>query len=97
MKLSMKTQKKVSMAGIKQKERIEIAFTVLKRTVNQYSKSFYDPSELESIGYVVIAEQLNKRLRKKCGWEGYIDICLRNAFLDYIRRENFKNKYIKYL
>ncbi len=78
-------------------DRTQSAINILKRAVNQFRQSYHDPSELESIGYLVIAENLDKPLEKPDSWEGYIDICLRNAFKKHIVQDAQQNKWRVYL
>lgn len=79
------------MSGVSE-VRTKSALKILKRNVSLFSKSFYDPSELESIGYEVIAVQLDKELQKNESWEGFIDICLRRAFRKHIVKSQKTNK-----
>lgn len=77
-------------------EKIESALRILKMLVRCYSHSYYDPSELESIGYEVIGELV---VSDYCNssWEGLVRICLRNRFRDFIRKENRRKQlFIRY-
>jgi hypothetical protein len=80
------------MTGTLRQARTATALNVLKRAVNHFSKSFPDPSELESIGYEVINDTLDKPLDDNESWEGYIDITLRNAFRNYMEKYNRLNR-----
>ena len=75
------------MPGPGEHKRIETALSILSMLVRCYSKTYHDPSELESIGYEVIGKLIVCR-QCKTSWEGYVRISLRNAFRDHIKTEN---------
>ena len=62
------------------------AIICLRKIVGFYAKSFYDPEELESIGYEIIGKVF-KKIRKGeiKNWKGYLCISLCNAFRNHIR------------
>ncbi|MCD6220724.1 hypothetical protein J7K25_01000 [bacterium] len=86
------------MSGVKnlsEKEKIQQAFNILYMLVRCFAHSCDDPSELESIGYVVIAKLLREKSVRS--WQGLVRVSLRNAFRDYIkRRKKYKAILKKY-
>lgn len=70
-----------------QAARLEAALSILSMLIRCYSKTYHDPSELESIGYEVIG-RLIVYDNCKTSWDGYVRVSLRNAFRDHIKTEN---------
>lgn len=79
---------------VNEEERVRIAFDVLKKMVNKFSKTFHDSSELESIGYEVIADNIKKEPKdnKNDNWEYFIYVCIRNKFYGYMKKCGKQNK-----
>lgn len=75
----------------KEAQQVAAALEILNMLVRCFSKSYHDPSELESIGYAVIGKLITSH-KCKTSWEGFVRISLRNAFRDHLRKENYRRR-----